>query len=94
MPCTPSEAASHVLTGCGEHRIAIRSDTELVDNCYCPVNVPEDDHSDTGKTRAKHQHCSNKVAEQVIQEPAPMNILMITLWFLNVKCKLEESLKK
>ena len=61
---------------------------------YCPVNVPEDDHSDAGKTRAKHQHCSNKVAEQVIQEPAPMNILMITLWFLNVKCKLEESLKK
>ena len=64
------------------------------DNEFYPINVPEDDHSDMVKARDKHQHCSNKVAEQVIQEPAPMNILMVTLWFLNVKCKLEESLKK
>lgn len=64
------------------------------DNGVYTVNVPEDDHSDMVKARAKHQHCGNKVAEQVIQEPAPMNILMITLWVLDVKCKLEESLKK
>jgi hypothetical protein len=57
---------------------------------FCPEGRP----FRQGLTPPRHQHCSNKVTEQVIQEPAPIDILMVTLWVLIVKCKLEESLKK
>ena len=47
-----------------------------------------------GQAHTKHQYCSNIDAREMIQEPRPIDALIVTSWVLIAKWKLTESFSK